>query len=52
MNEFEKNKLRIYTYRLNYRQKYNEYQRILQAKIREYKRSNDYDYTAKIQRHI
>ena len=49
---YAENKTNIYNHRAKYRDKYNNYQRILIAKIRDYKRSSDYEYTARLFRNI
>ena len=49
---YTENKIHIYNCRAKNRDKYNDYQRILLAKHRDFKRANDYEYTAKSFRHI
>ena len=49
---YSKNKQHIYNYRAKNKETYNEYQRILVAKLREYKQSNDYENISKIFRKI
>ena len=49
---YVQNKKHIYANRAKNRDKFNEYQRILTRKSIDYKRSNDYEYTAKLFRRI
>ena len=46
------NKVHIYNHRAKNHDKYNNYQRLLVAKLRDYKRSCDYEYTARLFRNI
>ena len=49
---YTENKVHIYNNRAKNRDKYNDYQRLLLAKNRDFKRANNYEYTAKAFRQI
>lgn len=49
---YAQNKNNIYNWRVENKQKYNEYARMTMSRIREYKRTNDYEHVARTFRHI
>jgi alpha-tubulin suppressor-like RCC1 family protein len=49
---YEQNKNNIYNWRIENKQKYNEYTRGMMARLREYKKMNDYEHVARTFRYI